>query len=251
MSLTKKNAYLKAAQKGCLDMLPLSLSVIPWGILCGSLAIARGFTELEAFLMVLLVFAGSVQLVVIELMSSGTPLTTVLFSAFIISSRHFLYGLVLRDKIKNLPCKYRIGIGFLLTDELFALSAHNKALNGKRRLVYALSAGASFYVCWITWNVIGIIAGNYMPDLTSLGLDFAIAVTFISLVIPSITNLPMLVTALTAGFLSVTFKLLHFQLDLVFASVLAMTAGFFTSELLKRSKALKVRGEIKALEETQ
>ena len=55
MTLSTKRALLK----GFLDMLPLCLAVIPWGILCGSLAIQNGFSAFETQAMSLLVFAGS------------------------------------------------------------------------------------------------------------------------------------------------------------------------------------------------
>ena len=51
----------------------------------------------------------------------------------------------------------------------------------KFRLYYALGAGGSFYLAWNAWTAIGIIAGTWLPDLTHLGLDFAIAATFIAL----------------------------------------------------------------------
>ncbi|MBU2969179.1 AzlC family ABC transporter permease [Pseudoalteromonas sp. C2R02] len=238
MSFNRKSAYLQMMQKGLLDMMPLNLAVIPWGILCGSLAIQRDFSILEALLMPLVVYAGAVQLVVIELMHANAPLATILFTAFIISSRHFLYGLALRDKLKNLPLRWRGSLGFLLTDELFALSGDKQSYKGKLRLVYALFAGGSFYVSWLIWNIIGIAAGSYLPDLTNLGLDFAIAVTFIALVIPSIVNLPLLITVCVAGVLSVIFKLLHWELGLVLASVIAMYCGYLATRLQTKNNAI-------------
>jgi 4-azaleucine resistance transporter AzlC len=229
MSFNRKHAYIKVALQGFLAMLPLNLAVLPWGILCGSLAIQRGFTALEALLMPMLIFAGAVQLVVIELMSDNVPLATILFTAFIISSRHFLYGLALRSQWKDLPLRWRGSLAFLLTDELFALSGKANAYQGKLKLIYALAAGGSFYLSWLLWNIIGVVAGSYLPDLTTLGLDFAIAVTFIALVVPSITNLPMLVTVVVAGVLSVIFKLMNWELSLVFASIIAMYCGYLTA----------------------
>ena len=209
-------------------MLPLNLAVIPWGILCGSLAIQRGFSITEALLMPALVYAGAVQLVVIELIANNASLITILFTAFIISSRHFLYGLALRNKLKNLPGKWRVSIGFLLTDELFALSTDNKAFKGRVRLLYGLFAGASFYLSWLLWNVVGIVAGSYLPDLTEIGLDFAIAVTFIALIMPNITNLPAFITICVAGICSIIFELLAWQLSLVLSALIAMYAGYIT-----------------------
>jgi len=244
MSLNKKMTSMGVVLKGVLAMLPLNLAVLPWGILCGSLAIQRGFSVPEAIMMPLLVFAGAVQLVVIELINDNAPLATILFTAFIISSRHFLYGLALRDKLKDLPFKWRGSLGFLLTDELFALAGTANAYQGKFKLIYALAAGGSFYLCWLLWNIIGIIAGSYLPDLTSIGLDFAIAVTFIALVIPSITNLAMLVTVVVAGFLSVLLKLLDWELGLVISALVAMYCGYLTAKKQSSTNTIKTSEQI-------
>ena len=238
-----KKITSKIILKGIMDMMPLNLAVIPWGILCGSLAIQKGFSVFEALLMPLLVFAGSAQLVATELIGGNAPLATILFTTFIISSRHFLYGLALRDKMKVLPGKWRYSLGFLLTDELFALSASRKAFKGRVRLLYALASGGSFYLCWLMWNVVGIFAGSFLPDLTTLGLDFAIAVTFIALVIPSIKNIPVLVTVIIAGVCSVSFKLLNWELDLVISSLLGMSAGYITLQFQQANKPL-YKGEV-------
>ncbi|MAD11965.1 MAG: hypothetical protein CMC04_04510 [Flavobacteriaceae bacterium] len=82
------------------------------------------------------------------------------------------------------PLRWRLPVSFVLTDELFAFSHHRRAYRTKTRLIYALSAGFSFYIAWNLWTLIGIVAGSLLPDLTNLGLDFAIAATFIALVIP-------------------------------------------------------------------
>jgi 4-azaleucine resistance transporter AzlC len=225
------NSSSRAILKGFLDMLPLCLAVIPWGILCGSLAIQNGFTAFETQAMSLLVFAGSAQLVAIELIAGNTPLLTILFTTFIISSRHFLYGLAVRHKVIDQPLRWRLPVSFVLTDELFAFSHHHKAYRTKIRLIYALSAGFSFYIAWNLWTFIGIVAGSMLPDLTDLGLDFAIAATFIALVVPGINNLPSLVTVIVAGISATLLKSTGFELWLVCSALLAMSAGYFTSRI--------------------
>lgn len=222
--------YFAAAAKGALDMLPLSLAVLPWGILFGSLAVQRGFSWLEAQALSAITFGGAVQIVAIELMADNASLFSVLFSAFVISSRHFLYGLTLRDRIKKLDLRWRLSLGFLLTDELFALSGHPRAYKSRLRLYYALGAGGSFYLAWNIWTFVGIVAGASLPDLTHLGLDFAIAATFIALVVPSIKSCSILVTVLVAAVTSVLFKLWDMELGLVFAGLLGMAAGFTVAQ---------------------
>ena len=221
-----QKALLKAVTKGASDMLPLSFAVLPWGILFGSLAVQRGFDWLEAQLFSGIVFGGAVQIVTVELMANNASLFTVLFSAFVISSRHFLYGLALRERLSIKPLRWRMGLGFLLTDELFALSGDRRAYRNRFRLYYALGAGGSFYLAWNLWTFIGIFAGTSLPDLTELGLDFAIAATFIALVLPGIKTLASFAAAVVAGVTSVTFTLWEFDLSLVCAALLAMCVGF-------------------------
>ena len=207
-------------------MLPLSFAVLPWGILFGSLAVQRGFDWLEAQLFSGIVFGGAVQIVTVELMANNASLFTVLFSAFVISSRHFLYGLALRERLSIKPLRWRLGLGFLLTDELFALSGDRRAYRNRFRLYYALGAGVSFYLAWNLWTFIGIFAGTSLPNLTELGLDFAIAATFIALVLPGIKTHASFAAAVVAGVTSVTFTLWEFDLSLVCAALLAMCVGF-------------------------
>jgi len=224
-------ALLSALKKGMVDMLPLSLAVLPWGILFGSLAVQRGFSWLEAQMFSAIIFGGAVQIVTVELIADNASLFTVLFSAFIISSRHFLYGLTLRDRLSPKPLRWRLSLGFLLTDELFALSGDRRAYRNRFRLYYALGAGGSFYLSWNLWTFIGIVAGASLPDLTELGLDFAIAATFIALVIPEIKTLATLVAVLVASVSSVIFTLWGFELGLVCAALMAMCSGFCIQKL--------------------
>ncbi|OKY27962.1 AzlC family ABC transporter permease [Thalassotalea sp. PP2-459] len=229
-----QNIKKKYLLKGLLDMMPLNLAVLPWGILCGSLAIQRDFTVLEALLMPLIVFAGAAQLVSIELIAGNASLATILLTTFIISSRHFLYGLALRNKLKHLPKRWRLPLGFLLTDELFAFSGRKQAYRNNNRLYYALSAGGSFYITWFIWNLIGVMAGSFLPDLTELGLDFAIAVTFIALVVPGIKNFSILITVVVSGVLAIIFQLWHWQVGLVLSALGGMFAGYTVSQYQTR-----------------
>ncbi|MDO6427842.1 AzlC family ABC transporter permease [Thalassotalea sp. 1_MG-2023] len=231
-----RNIKRKYLLKGLLDMMPLNLAVLPWGILCGSLAIQRDFTIFEALLMPLIVFAGAVQLVSIELIAGNASLATILLTTFIISSRHFLYGLALRNKLKHLPKRWRLPLGFLLTDELFAFSGRKQAYQNSNRLYYALSAGGSFYITWFIWNLIGVLAGSFLPDLTELGLDFAIAVTFIALVVPGIKNLSIFIAVLVSGVLAIIFNLWQWQMALILSTLGGMFAGYAVYQYTSRQQ---------------
>ena len=82
--------------RATLDILPLSISVIPWGILCGALALQVGLSPLQAQCMSLLVYAGAAQLSATTLFGAGTPLLPIMGSTFVITSQHLLYGFTFR-----------------------------------------------------------------------------------------------------------------------------------------------------------
>lgn len=219
--------------QGTVAMLPLSVAVLPWGLLAGSFAIDAGLNPFESQALSAILFAGSAQLVATGMFKAGAGLLTMLITTLFITSRHLLYSISMRSKISPLPTRWRLILGFLLTDELFALCGQQNEQQFNRW--YALGAGLSFYLCWNLATLAGIVAGSYIPALTDLGLEFAVAATFIAIVVPNIKSVPVLVSVIVALVLSVTLNVLQIEGSLMIASIGAMLAGFATEQLLPRN----------------
>jgi len=216
--------------QGTIAMLPLSVAVLPWGLLAGSFAVDAGLNPLESQALSAILFAGSAQLVATGMIKAGAGLMTMLITTFFITSRHLLYSVSMRGKISPLPTRWRVILGFLLTDELFALCGQQSEKQFDRW--FALGAGLSFYLIWNLATLVGIVAGNYIPSLNDIGLDFAVAATFIAIVVPNIKSIPVLVSVIVALVLSVSLSLLKIDGSLMYASIGAMLAGYFTEFLL-------------------
>ncbi|SHO57073.1 Inner membrane protein YgaZ [Vibrio quintilis] len=212
--------------KGVIAMMPLSIAVLPWGILAGSYAVDSGLSPLEGQALSAIMFAGSAQLVSIGMFSAGAGLFSLFITILFITSRHFLYSMSMRDRISKLPIRWRVILGFLLTDELFAVINHQGQNQFNRW--YALGAGLSFYLIWNLATFAGLIAGHMIPDLNSFGLDFAIAATFIAIVIPQATSLPVFVTVIVGLTASIILNVYQVEGSLVIASLCAMVAGYGT-----------------------
>lgn len=221
--------------QGTLAMLPLSIAVIPWGILAGSFAIDAGLTGLEGQSLSLFVFAGAAQLVVIGMIKSGAGLLSIALTNLLITSRHLLYSLAMRRQIKPMPLRWRLSLGFLLTDELFAVCGNQNPEQFQRW--YALGAGLSFYLCWNAATLVGILAGHSIPNLDQFGLDFAVAATFIALVVPKIVSRPVFVTVVVALLSSLILEYYAINGSLMIASLTAMIAGYLMQ--LKQNKTLQ------------
>lgn len=215
--------------QGTVAMLPLSVAVLPWGVLAGSFAIDAGLSPFESQGLSAILFAGSAQLVAIGMIKTGAGLMTLLITTLFITSRHFLYSMSMRDKISPLPMRWRLLLGFLLTDELFAVCGqHNKQPFNRW---YALGAGLSFYLVWNFATLFGIVVGSHMSELNELGLDFAVAATFIAIVVPNIKSLPIVMSVLVALLLSVGLTIANIDGGLLIASAGSMVAGYATEWL--------------------
>ena len=68
--------------QGALDILPLSIAVLPWGILAGSVAIDTGLTIPQAVAMSAVVFAGAAQLVSLGMWSADATAITIAITVF-------------------------------------------------------------------------------------------------------------------------------------------------------------------------
>jgi 4-azaleucine resistance transporter AzlC len=218
---------LRPALQGAVAILPLCLAVLPWGILAGSMAIQSGLTAAEGLGMSAIVFAGASQLVAMGMIKSGAGLLAILVSTFFVTAQHFLYGLRLRECIAPLPLRWRVLLGFLLTDELFALTGDHGPARFNRW--YALGAGLAFYLCWFFATLLGILAASNVSDLDRYGLDFSIAATFIAIVVPLVRNLPVLACVLTALVLSIGLHYYQVPGALIITTVVAMLVGLLCS----------------------
>jgi len=69
-------------------MLPLLISVIPFGLILGALSTDKGLSPLESTLMSALVFAGSAQFVAAGLWQHPIPILVIVASTALINSRH-------------------------------------------------------------------------------------------------------------------------------------------------------------------
>ncbi|MDJ0832446.1 MAG: AzlC family ABC transporter permease [Gammaproteobacteria bacterium] len=217
--------------QGAVIILPLSIAVVPWGILAGSLAVEAGLFNLQAQAVSAIVFAGSVQLVGMGLIKLGAGLSTLLLTTLFLTSRHLLYSATMRTRISHMPLHRRLILGFLLTDELFAVCSHQT--RSEFNFWYAFGAGFSFYLIWQLASLTGILLGQNVPNLDQYGLDFAVAATFIAIVLPTIKKLSVLLTVIIALVLSVWFSLIGIEGGIIISSLIAMSFGYLIALVRK------------------
>ena len=218
-----------AFARGAIAVIPLSLACAPWGLLAGSMAIDAQFTPLQAQGLSAIVFAGAAQLVAIGMVKSGASLISIVLTTLLLTSQHLLYGMHLRPVLSPLKTRWRMSLGFLLTDEFFALVSHYDRQTFNRW--YALGVGLTFYIAWNLFTLAGIVLGKSIPGLDQLGLEFSIAATFIALITPVVRDVPTVVCVAVSLLFSVWLSFLQWESAVVVSGVLGMSAGFACKRL--------------------
>ena len=212
-------------KEAAVDVMPLCAAVIPWGFLCGSLALQAGLTPAQAQAMSVIVFAGAVQLSGTAMIAAAAPLSSLLGTALVISSRHLLYSANFRQFVLAYPLWQRMVLAFLLTDEMYALAAARKQRLGIFSFPYALITGVAFYLTWNLSTWCGIVLNSKVENIDALGLEFAVAATFIALLTPLIKNLATTCSAIASGLSVIALHMFNIPNPLLLAALTGMIVG--------------------------
>ncbi len=224
--------------RGVRDTLPLLLGAFPFGLIYGAVAVTSGLSLAAAMAMSALVFAGSSQFIAVGLIAAGTPVAIIVLTTLIVNLRHMLYSATLLPYLKNLSQKWRIPLAFWLTDETFAVTVHRfqQEDSSTEKHWYQLGSSLAMYLNWQFWCWSGLILGQKIPNASEWGLDVAMPITFIGMIIPFVKTIPMAVCILTAGAASLLTLTLPYKLGIVVSAFAGIAAGFMTEQNLKKTK---------------
>ncbi|MDA1330312.1 MAG: AzlC family ABC transporter permease [Chloroflexi bacterium] len=205
------------------------VGAIPFGIIFGAVAVSSGLSAGGAAAMSAVVFAGAAQFISLGLIAAGANLPIIVLTTLIVNLRHALYSATLAHHLKGLPQRWYLPLGFWLTDESFVVAARyfEHAPVGPAKRWYLLGSEIFMYANWQLMTWIGVRAGQTMPDLRNWGLDFALVVTFIGILVPEIKSRPTLAAVLVAGSTAMLANNLPNQSGLLLAAIVGIGTGVF------------------------
>ena len=210
--------------------LPLSIGVIPFGMIYGVLALASGISPGQAQAMSAIVFAGSSQFITTQLVGGGAPGLVIVLTVAMVNLRHALYSASVAPYLKPLHPAWKGLLAYLLTDEAYAVtityydacSSKDASLQNCRHWFF-LGAGLALWGSWQVSTAAGIFLGAVIPQ--SWSLDFTLALTFIAIVIPSLKDRAMSAAALVAGIVALLSNGLPYKAGLMLAAILGILVG--------------------------
>lgn len=208
----------------------------PFGVIFGTLAIGSGLPAWLTLGMSLFVFGGSSQFVAVSLIGSATALPVIWLTTLVVNLRHALYSASLLPHARSLPARWRWALAFWLTDETFAVVENrvreDASHNTWDTAYYWLGSSLAMYSNWFVWTLVGVVLGQSVPALATLGLDFAMVATFAAIVVLQLRDRPMVFAAVVAGTVALLCRDLPYKLGLMSAAVAGVAAGVLAERYL-------------------
>jgi len=222
-----------AFRRGIKAALPLVVPPIPFGLALG--LVVRDSEVVGNFVgwaSSWILFAGSAQLVAVQLLDEGASIAVIVLGLAMINARHVVYSAVISQRIGSVPGWFRVVGSYWLTDQVFAIDEMQpEAITTRQRMWMMLGAGATFWTVWQTIVLLGIVAGGYLPDDFPVG--FTVAVLFAGLMVLSIKNRPGVVAAVVGGIVVIATRGLPPGTGVVIALLAGAAAGAWAERLLE------------------
>ena len=192
------SSNFKIFLKGIIDVSPLMIPVVPFGLIFGVLSIEIGFTPLETMGMSIIIFGGASQIILLQLFSGGASSLVIISSVGAVNSRHLLYGAVVSEHLSELKLIWKIIISYFLVDQAFARSnEYFKKNNDKNKYFHLVGGGITCWVIWQTTTFLGIVLGSFIPE--KLGLSFAVPLTFLALLVNDFRKFINVIVIIVSG----------------------------------------------------
>src|SRR5262245_68848 len=121
---------------GARAMLPWLVGVVPFGLVIGLSAAQASIPTLAGWLTGPLIYSGSAQVAVIQMLDGGAAPLVVILAALVINLRLVLYSAAMARHWRGSPWWWRLVAGYLLVDPSFAvgLDGYDRPTNRGRAL---------------------------------------------------------------------------------------------------------------------
>ena len=211
-------------------MLPITVGMAPFGIIAGIGATDAGLGLAEAVGFSVVVLAGAAQLAALDLIGRDAPILVVIVTALIINLRMLMYSASLAPELAHLSRARRLVGAYWLVDQTYAVSIvrfNNVEVAPVDRWWFYVGSGLPLWVVWQLMTVLGVLAGGAVPDAIPLG--FALPLAFLSLLVPTLTERPAVITALTAAAVAVVAAPLPANAGMPLAALVGILVGWIVA----------------------
>ncbi len=233
MSRTRR-VYWQGVRAGA----PFLLVVAPFGLLFGVVAREAGFDMIQTMAMTALVIAGAAQFASVQLLVDGAPVFIAILTGLAVNLRMVMYSASLTPHLGKARTWQKVLMAYLMVDQSYGVSIEQyqkePSMPVQEKVSYYFGVISAIAPFWYGFSFIGALVGSAIPP--EYALDFAIPITFIALVAPSLRSLPHLAAAVVSVVVSLALAWMPYNLWLMIAAVLAMITGAQVEKWLEARK---------------
>ena len=158
------------------NSLPILFAYMFLGMAFGLLLHQAGYNWPWALLTSVLVYAGSLQFVLVSLLAGGAPLLQVAVMSFLINSRHMFYGLSFIEKFNGMG-KVKPYMVHSLTDETYSVLTGVKIGDEEDEGSVFFLTSLFNHSYWVMGSVLGALVGSSLP-VELPGIEFSMTALF-------------------------------------------------------------------------
>ena len=185
------------------DAVPIVIGYVTLGLAAGMLLVAQGLSWWWAPVWSLVIYSGTMQMLLVPLAGGGESLATIALSTGFVSGRHVFYGLGFPlDRVRG-GLLIRLYAVHAITDEVYALLAarDRRTMSGR----YLVSVEVISHSSWVAGTTVGALTGTALVFLVGERIEllsFVLTALFVVLAIENWRNHPdigVLCLGLVAG----------------------------------------------------
>ena len=212
---------------------PIMAGVAPFGLIYGAAARTLGLNLAETVGMSLSIFAGSSQLVFLDLWGQGASLLVLIVTGLVINLRMAMYSASIASRLNPKGGPQTLYTAYFLTDEAYGVCM-GRFLSSRPQpaspLYFYFGAALPTWASWQSCSLLGYLAGALIPESWPLGL--AVPLVFLALLIPMLARGPKASAAVVAMIVAVAGARLPLNLGLLLAVFAGIAAGLIHSRRL-------------------
>lgn len=173
----------RGVMKGVRISLPMIPAVLPFGLIIGVMADAQGLSFLETVIMSAAVFAGTSQLVALQIWADPAPIFAATLACTVINLRLAPMGAALAPWLDRLRGWKLWGTLATLVDNSFAIAIADQRMGG-RDAGLLLGVGLTFWAFWVVFCALGYAFSGLISLPPGHPIFFASLATIIALMVP-------------------------------------------------------------------
>ena len=199
MHITSQTKHRQVFLTGAGDGIPIGLGYFAVSFSLGISARTAGLDPLQAFIASLLTIASAGEYAAFTLIAAGASYLEMAAVIFITNCRYILMSCAMSQRLDpSAPTVHRIGMGALITDEIFGAGISKP---GYMDPFYTYGLASTSVLPWALGTMLGVIAGNLLPQAAVSALSISIYGMFLAIIVPPSRNDTVILGCVLASFI--------------------------------------------------